>query len=508
MTTEIRVNDIGPVEDFFYPMNGPGLHVLRGPNGSGKTTILRTAEMIVDGQTDARLQKRDGSKRGVATLSGKTLRVSTQIRHEGEISLSGCGDLSIAELHSPKFLKVETRDAHRIKTLVRLSGVTADAALFHDLLPGRFDEVVPADSIRTDDLVDMAARVKRAIETKALSVEKFEATAISDARAQAAIAEGVDLTIPHDAEKLQTELEEAIREQTAWAAKLTELQTSRAAADATNERARAARERLEQLGASPSVADATTARDQAKVAVDVVQAQIDRLRAKLREADATKAELIARQEAAEAALAAAKREESLHSELKAAIDADGAVGPTDQEIEIAREQSAEWTAAILDAKRAITTGATVRNAIEAQAKSTEHMERAKSLGEEKRRLRDAAADTATVLTRAIAELHGCPLKIHLSESGDPRLVIATDRSDCEYFEDLSDGEKWQVVVAIAAQANRLIVLPQSAFGELAPSTKAQLHELAKRNQCYILTAVADDCELHGEAYTPESAAAE
>jgi hypothetical protein len=508
MTNEIRVNDIGPVEDFFYPMGGPGLHVLRGPNGSGKTTILRTAEMIVDGQTDTRLQKRDGSKRGVATLSGKTLRVSTQIRHEGEISLSGCGDLSIAELHTPKFLKVETRDAHRIKTLVRLSGVTADAALFRDLLPGRFDEVVPSDSIRADDLVDMAARVKRAIEAKALSVEKFEATAISDARAQAAIAEGVDLTIPHDTEKLQTELEEAIREQTAWAAKLAELQASRAAANATNERARAARARLEQMVASPSVADATMADDQATAAVDVVQAQIERLRSKLREAEATKAELVARQEAAEAALAAAKREESLHAELKAAIDAGGAIGPTDTELDTARVQSEEWATAIADAKRAITTGATVRNAIAAQAKSAEHMDRAKALGEEKRRLRDAATDTATVLTRAIANLEGCPLKIRLSESGDPRLVIATDRSDCEYFEDLSDGEKWQVVVSIAAQSNRLIVLPQSAFGELAPSTRMQIHELAKRNSCYILTAVADDCELHGEAYAPESAVAE
>jgi hypothetical protein len=79
-------------------------------------------------------------------------------------------------------------------------------------------------------------------------------------------------------------------------------------------------------------------------------------------------------------------------------------------------------------------------------------------------------------------------------------VLATDRSESEYFDELSDGIKWLHAVRIAAKANRLIVLSQAAFGELAPSSKAYLDRLARDNDCWILTAEAEDCELHGAPY--------
>lgn len=87
-----------------------------------------------------------------------------------------------------------------------------------------------------------------------------------------------------------------------------------------------------------------------------------------------------------------------------------------------------------------------------------------------------------------------------SDDGDPRLVLATDRSENEAFDELSDGERWPVILAVAAASNRLIVLPQSAFGELAPSTREALDAMAAERDCYVLTAIADDCDLHGERY--------
>lgn len=83
---------------------------------------------------------------------------------------------------------------------------------------------------------------------------------------------------------------------------------------------------------------------------------------------------------------------------------------------------------------------------------------------------------------------------------DTRLVVATERSETELFEDLSDGEKWRVILPIAAAKNVLITLSQAAFGELAESSRAYLDTLAREVGCYILTAVADDGELRAEPY--------
>jgi hypothetical protein len=82
--TSIQINDIGAVTEFGMDMNEPGLYVLRGKQGAGKTTVLRTVQLVTDGRTDVTPTKRDGSKRGEATVAGKTLRIAKQIREEGE----------------------------------------------------------------------------------------------------------------------------------------------------------------------------------------------------------------------------------------------------------------------------------------------------------------------------------------------------------------------------------------------------------------------------------------
>jgi hypothetical protein len=292
-------------------------------------------------------------------------------------------------------------------------------------------------------------------------------------------------------------------------AKLEGLQARSLDVAATITRAESARERLDSIGGGLTVPAAEVLHQTECDNVRLVEEQIEKLEGKLADARQASREVSAKRDAAKSTLDAARREAALHEELHAAIEAaSGVEAPSEESILAARDEAIRAAERVESSKQAITVGATIRSAVAAQAASGEHMAKAKRLAAEARQLRDAATDTANVLTQAIAELHDCPLKVKLSEDGDPRLVIATDRSDTEYFDELSDGEKWGVVVAIAAAANRLIVLPQSAFGELAPSMRTQLHELARANSCYILTAVADDCELHGAPYAPVEVAAE
>lgn len=586
---EIHVSNVGPVVEFELAMTSPGLWVLKGRQGSGKSTIIRAVDLIVNGATEQRLTKRDGAKRGEVAVAGATMRIMQKRSEEGELTVDSLGDVSIADLHTPRFKTPETRDAHRIKTLVRLAGVKADVELFRALMPDWFDQIVPEDSLRTDDLVEMAARVKRAIEAEALRVEKREETAIANARAQATIAEGVDLDAPHDEQELQDLLERAIRNQSKLHEEWRALDERKAAALKSEESVRDARERLAKLGggltvteAQAKVEEATIALDPAKRALELALAKnesaqaarqaaktvmleagtakgvasanlfgiesiVKRLEEKLALAReslaAAKATsdaaiensnrcderfLAAEEEArdtetiltaatlehnealmkwssAGAALASAKREAELHAELMATIDASTSiVAPTEQELAMAESGALGADVGVDLAKEAITLGAKVRAARAAKELSDQHMAKAKRLKDEAQTLRDAARDTSVVLTNAIATINDCPLRVILTDDGNPRLVVATDRSDSEFFEDLSDGERWLHVVKIAAAHNRLVVLSQSAFGELSPSSRYHIDQLAKANQCWILTAEALDCELYGEPYRSEA----
>ncbi len=502
---EINVRDIGPIEEFAYEMRSPGLHVVKGMQGAGKTTILRTVQLAVDGRSDIRPVKRDGSPRGEANIGGKTLRIVKQIREEGELTsgIEGAGDLSIADMHSPNFKDAATRDRHRIKTLVRLAGVRADATLFHRLIGDReaFDAIVPFDSLRTDDLVEMAQRVKRAIEREAKRVEERRDTALADARSNAAIAETVDESTQHDEGVLQTALESAIRVHSSEVEKLDTMKAAQESAKQHADRVAAARAKLDYLGSvAVSVTEAAARVDRLSDDVIGKERTVERLEAQLSEA---RARLQAANEAKGHALdtlARSQSDEKTHRDLHEIINSSTVAVPDCEEIDAQVSRVSEASRKVELAKRAVTEGVKIREGIKARARSEQFQEAAKKLSEHARRLRNAATDTATILTDAIAKLNGCPIKILMTDEGDPRLVLETDRSDREPFDELSDGERWVHVVQIAAKANRLLVLPQSAFGELSPSSRQRLHDLALENDCYILTAVADDCELHGESY--------
>ncbi len=486
----IEVHNVGPVEEFAYELSAPGLHILAGSQGKGKTTILRTVELATGGKPDVKPTRRDGAKRGTARVAGATVRIMQQTRHEGTLEVADNSSLSLGDLHTPKFQNAQTRDRHRIKTLVRLCGVEANAALFHELFdsPERFDEIVPVDVLKTDDLVEMAGRVKRAIEKHAVDIERQHETEAANARVQAQQFEGVDLTQPSGEAELSAAWERAVEERA-------RLKALREAAEQTEATKVAAREKLTELEAKggQSAADTKAKLDAADKSERDAQSEVRRLEAELAEAkrklgDATSAADLA----ATAHREAQEREQDiaeLREQLEATVD-----NPTDDALAVAEE--AVTRAAIAD-----DTGSTVRRAKAAREQYEKHQANADQLEEEATRLRDAAKATAEVLTEAIARIPNCPLRVEFDNESNPRLVLATDRSDAEPFDELSDGERWPIIIGIAAEQNRLIVLPQAAYGELSQSTRALVDGLAKQHNCYVLTAVADDGPLRGMPFS-------
>lgn len=497
MSTTIEVKSVGPVVEFEYEMDAPGIHVLLGDHGAGKTTILRTVQLATDGRADGgKPTKRDGAKKGEATVAGKTITIGKSIREEGELSLEGLGDLDLAGLHSPKFLDASTRDRHRIKALVRLAGVEADPALFHELLGGReaFDAIVDAAATETDDLVEMAAKIKRAIEKAAQGMERQAETARSNLRAKQDQFAGVDLSAPHDETVLQKAIETAIANRAAITQK-------RDDALSVKRKALEARAKLEKAEASgESVDDCAAELAKAVDARRTAEALVEELQRKLDAAQAALELAIQKEGAAEHVLEAARLHAELVADWKADIDAAESVEcPSDADIEAAQS-------AVDAANAAAALGLKVRSALTAKQHAERYGKEAKEHDAEAGRYRKAAGATQDVLTEAIGRIQNCPLKVWNDDDGNARLVIETDRSEREPFDDLSDGEKYDVLFGMLAKRGRVIVLSQAGWGEMSPSLRDRAQRIAQQRECYILTAQADDGELRGEAYQPEAVA--
>lgn len=508
MSVDIEVKNIGPVEEFRYQMEEPGLHVLVGQQGSGKSTTLRTVELAMNGETSLKPVKRDGSKVGEATIAGKTLKISRMTREEGELSVEGLGDLDITTLHWPRFEKPEIRDKYRIATLCRLAGLKGSVEDFKSIVTEEeWNTLVGPKVTITDDVVELAMRVKRAIDGAALNVEKLAETAEANAVAETKLFEGVDLSGPSDEKALADAYEAAVgnRHQLQGAAKAVE--ESQAAVEAAKK----------SLALIPVVdvtavemdveEDVKSAEDEYQTAIRATveaNAEVDRLQVALQNAvDASAAarrvettagvnvELM--RKSAKEQVEAARQAMEQRAAHERAIQAAATSGPT-------LDQLANADLNVDVALAAMNHGQNLRVAIQAKAKHDEHVAKKKALSKQASKLRDAAKAALAILGDAIAKIPNCPLKVTETVDGDTRLVVSSDRSEEEFFDELSDGERWKMIVPLCLGPDRLIVLPQAAFGEMAPSTASMLDEMIRDQKAYVLTARAEDVPLQGMSY--------
>ncbi len=486
MSTTIEVNDIGPVSEFEYKLDKPGVYVLCGKHGIGKTTILRLIELLIGGRAD-RPQKSDGAKAGTAAVGDRSIRITKRTTYDGTLSVEGLGDLDIAKLHSPKFNEVAVRDRHRIAALVRLAGVTADINLFHERAGG-----VSLEGIASDDLVDMAERVKRTVEAAATAVEVQRNDRLADCKSRATACSGVDLNAPHDKYALEAK----------WLAARDEaarLRQQKETGEASLGRAAAARKSLDNAPKADSVESATAAAEKCAAANEESDERVGKLEAQMRAAREAQSATQSALRHAETQLQGAKQREELAAGWRADIEVAEAVEcPTDADITKA-------DAASTAANAASELGARVRLAKAASDEAVGFREQAAEHEKRSIALRKAAGSIFGVLSEAIARIPDCPLLCRNDDDGNPRLVCKTDRSDYEPFDELSSTEKWRPLLDIAGAPNRLIVFPQEAFSEMNESTRLWLHEQAAKRGCYIFTAVADEGELRCEPYADQAA---
>lgn len=464
MSGQIKIRNVGPIESLSIPVppNG-GVVVLRGRNGSGKSTALRSVDSVT------RLQKvtespRDGEAAGEIQCLGVTVRVGRRVTSSGALSVDRVeDDVQPHQVVDPGIKEPERREAARIRGLLRLAGVAATPEQFQVFSGVRID--FPAGQ---SDAVDLANHAKK--ELQKLAREEEARADAYNTQAEAIRMLGVT---PHpDA----IPLEVAKNNLTDCAAAVGRI-----------------RQRLDAFLKSQSLGSIEVLDENARHARQAEQAASDdlaRLTAEVAEATSRLAILKSQAESAAARAREAKHNCGQAERALQAVQSMAGVTPTSQDDldEVVRELTAAQDAFDL-----------AKNSHEAAGRLENYrslvgdVEGHRAVAEQ---LRTASVDGVEDVLTSLINGIGAGVSIR-----DGRLCVRTDRSDHEPFDDLSHAERWltvlrMLVVRVGQQS--VVAIPQEVWEGMDGGTRDAVHAAALATQTVLLTAEADDNELRAE----------
>jgi len=490
MTDKSRViswTDNGPIKHYEIEVPDEGLLVFTGPPGSGKSTMLQSLDDALDDTSKSRIPIRDGAPRAEVNIFGQaTLRRSIQTRRIGHLEVATlAGRFSIADLIEPKYDKVDSREAMRIKAILQLTSAQADPAAFYHLAGGQdqFDELMSPEDLSTTDIVEMSARIKAAFELAARSYEKQVVTLRAQAEAARLSANGTDVDGPSDETVLNQAYKVALQQQS-------RLEAEKKAYEDAEKKQSESEEALDKLGREYdglSLEEASQLVHTADEEFEYARLNVASLEEELRKAKNILASAEAAAELATERKATAQAHSNAFSALQTIVDAD--LPEPVLELDL---QSAENS--VKTALGAVEKGALIRKAradLENASKLKSEANTAESRAEE---LRDAAKSTDAVLADAIQTL-GLPLSV-----GNGRLMVTnSDRNPegVELFEDLSKGEKTNLVVRIAIKAvgpGGMFVIPQEYYEGLTESIILGIAQELENSGVLAVSAKAVDGE--------------
>lgn len=479
MSSDHRIvaENLGPISNLEFSLKEHGVTVLVAPNGSGKSILLEAVQAAARGE--GKLPLRDRTRKGRVEAFGATITIGGTCRHTGAfevLNLEGKFDLS--QLVDPKLKSPAAADKARIKALVNLTNVGASADLFrkHEAFEN-FDEVVTAESLATDDLIEMAAKIKACYDDEALKCERLAERKYGQANAMIP-ASDIDLDEECDADVLQAAYNEA-RDT------VTRLAEQARNAAASNEQLSKAQKILDDLGDD----DLKKERSQLSDWLETVDFELDERNTEIQElltrVETLRGEIKGIQSKAvdsRAKIASIDRTLTAVAEAKKTVaNNKSLVAPEQSDIDEAKEELARAAAAI-------EVGVKVRAAKENAKKVTQYRAEAKSEQDKALRYRDAGKATDEVLSGCIK----CPQLRVESDGKSARLVTDTEkRGKSIAFHELSDGEKWTIAIDIGADqvgVDGLLVINQQGWEGIDGKHRPIIDAHAKLRKVFILTA--------------------
>lgn len=480
--------------------------VLHGENETGKSSVIDALRALLTGEGPITVSR--GHQRGfVRGFDAEVRSTGARTTRSGEPSARIIHGGDPRSFVSPKGEKAETRDAERLRLLVRLSGADIPESEWIGLFGGdeqRYRELVRTETINEKDPLEKARLIKRDVEVHARQAEgRAEVERARGAGIRQTVAD-IDIERPHD----EGALAQSLADRSATLARL------EAEDRAAGERARAfanARAALDAAAAArggqssaaaQQALDAEIAQhDAAEVAlgdatraVQDAERVLEERRSAQRIATNAKADSLRRVEQARAAVAGAKAAETSLEQARSVVEAGaGAPGPTPEAISAARD-------ACTAARQDVQYGERVRLALSKLRDADAAGEQATKEDRAADTLRAIASGTEGVLAAAIAKVAPKGLRI---EEG--RLWLRRGEVE-ELVDDLSDGARAGLALRIMADAagnGGVVVLDQTYWESLGPARRAEAIAHVATLPVRVLTAeCARGGELRSEVLEP------
>lgn len=503
MSQTVELENCGVVDRFAIDFSaGPGVYELSGSKGVGKTTVIKSVELLLGRKVT--LTVTDGELSGEVRGFGVVAPIGGKRRRRGKLEVSALEsdtNFTIEDLIDPPIKDPVAADKHRIKALVSLRGTIAEPADYYDLVGGKtaLEKLLTPDELKTDDPVTMARYVKEALERKAREQESIRDTWLGHAQACIDSARDVDINAGHDSHVLQADYDAAKTEQIRVQAKVKEF-----AADAAKRLiASAELKKAKDVAASAvNIRDAEQSYKDSEVSVGLCESDVSyatlalqRASEELDKAKSRRSVAIDRRQEAYNALEAAKAHQASLDKWEKSL----AVAPVEppSQLDIAGADNA-----VDCAKRALEYGVVVRQAIASLHQAQEHNKLSSAAGELGQRYREQSRGVMDILTQCV----DCPSIRVESVDGEPRLVVDHPKRGKTLFAQLSDGERVRHVIdAVVGQlpdgGPSLFTLPQRTWQDLPPKDRAEVHSYCRSKGIYTVTAQVTDGEICCHQYS-------
>lgn len=486
MPTEVlELENAGPIQGTFAidVSKGPGLYVLRGSKGSGKSTVLKSLELLRG--CDTTITIHDGELSGHVSGFGVVRPLGARKRAKGEFELESLGDVSFADFVHPQGKTAETRDKACISALVALTGVKADPAVYYPIVFGK--EAYDRLGVKaTDDPILLASRVKEALDA---IKRKLETTAD--------VEQGNADQIERQAGEYPKNASDDVE------AALTARDAAKQTADRLYEQARQAAEQAktrqqaqQQLDAAkesyegPTFQDATVAWRESEDACDKTALRIQDLERQLENARAESEAAVMQAKSAKRLMQAAESHEQTIATWQAQLDAPAMPAPTD-------DQRAEAAAAVVSANAAHELAVKVREARQRLAEAAKHKAAAADARKKAEKVKAAAGEVFATLA---SQLKTTRIMVESVED-QVRLTVQHPKRGKVFFNgdgDLSEGER--IMAAIDELLPRvgspgIFDVPQEVFQGVQPADRVTIHQYAKEHGIYVWGAIVTDGPL-------------
>jgi len=494
MTASILIRDIGPIARLEIPVE-PGVVVIRGRNDTGKTTALNAIRRML-GQ-DVKVTKRDASDRGEVDAKdafGVKLGLVRNACRSGVLeAVSIEGDLLLDDLVDPKLVDPEAADRHRVRALLRLSGVKADVTTFAGLFGGGIEglkAVASPKTLRAQDAVDWAAGLHddcHAAKRRCLDdAKRLE----GQAEACRSAGDSLDLTQESDA----TVLRERVRAAVVHQSQVKQARTTHEEAERKAEEARKLLEQNSRGYSGPSYEEACAQVESCEKVLASAKAAVAELRRQLAEAEAHATSCQhACDQAVEARDAALAHANTLADWAKTIAD-------LSQWPDVSDEELAAADRAVAEAHAAEEQGSLIRAALQKRQEAAVLLARANQARQEAQGYADAAKGIEDVLSGLVASPE-------LFWRNGRLMTMHPERGEVPYHE-RSDGTRWRMAIdeavrrvrALGAEKTALLAMSQHGWEGLDPLNRDAVARHAAERGVVIFTAEADPQDLRAEVY--------